>query len=395
LLSVGRLRSRVMMLAAVILALLTTGTWFALTHAQAGQSGRPAAAGHARQVSRSSQHQPSAPPLLVQSVTPARHARHVNGAAPVRIRFSAPLAADSPMPSVAPHIAGSWQRSAARTIEFRPELGFPQQARVTVRIPGGAAGMRSAGGGTLAARMVVRYRVGHWSTTRLGQLLAQLGYLPLTWAPAAGGVNPAAGDAAGQRSAAFSPPAGIFTWQHGYPRELRTFWQPGKPSLVLKGAVMAFESDHGLMLDGIAGPAVWRALFRAVAAGQQNTHGYTYARATKNSPETLTIWHNGHVVFRNLANTGIPAAPTADGTAPVYLRYRFQIMKGTNPDGTKYADPVQFVAYFRAGEAVHYFPRASYGFPQSLGCVELPLAAAAKAWPFLTYGSLVTVSPPG
>jgi len=27
------------------------------------------------------------------------------------------------------------------------------------------------------------------------------------------------------------------------------------------------------------------------------------------------------------------------------------------------------------------------------GCVELPLAAAAQAWPFLTYGSLVTVSP--
>src|SRR6266571_3189070 len=384
-----------MMLAVVIVALLTTGTWFALTHAQARQSGRlTAVTGHARQVSQSSTDQPPAPPLFVQSVTPARHARHVNGTAPVRIRFSAPLAADSPMPSVSPHIAGSWQRSGPRTIEFTPELGFPQQARVAVRIPGGAAGMRSADGGTLATRMVVRYRVGHWSTTRLGQLLAQLDYLPLTWAPAAGAVNPAAADAAGQRSAAFSPPAGIFTWQHGYPRRLRTFWQQGKPSLVLKGAVMAFESDHGLMLDGIAGPAVWRALFRAVAAGQQNTHGYTYARATKNSPETLTIWHNGHVVFRNLANTGIPAAPTADGTAPVYLRYRFQIMKGTNPDGTKYADPVQFVAYFRSGEAVHYFPRASYGFPQSLGCVELPLGPAAKAWPFLTYGSLVTVSPP-
>jgi hypothetical protein len=157
---------------------------------------------------------------------------------------------------------------------------------------------------------------------------------------------------------------------------------------------MAFESDHLMTMDGIAGTAVWHALFKAVAAGQDNAHGYTYARATKDSPETLTIWHDGHRVFRSLSNTGIPVAPTADGTAPVYLRYRNQIMKGTNPDGTKYADPVQFVAYFRAGEAVHYFPRFSYGFPQSLGCVELPLAAAAKAWPYLTYGSLVTVSPP-
>ncbi len=162
---------------------------------------------------------------------------------------------------------------------------------------------------------------------------------------------------------------------------------------MLKGAVMAFESDHGLAMDGIAGPGVWRTLFKAVAAGQRNHHGYTYARARKKLPEELTIWHDGHVVFRSLANTGIPVAPTADGTAPVYLRYRYQIMRGTNPDGSKYADPVQFVAYFRAGEAVHYFPRYSYGSPQSLGCVELPLGPAAKAWPYLTYGSLVTVSP--
>ena len=69
-------------------------------------------------------------------------------------------------------------------------------------------------------------------------------------------------------------------------------------------------------------------------------------------------------------------------------------MKGTNPDGTKYADPVTWVAYFRAGEAVHYFPRGSYGYQQSLGCVELPLDQTAKyIWPYLTYGTLVTVTP--
>ncbi len=69
-------------------------------------------------------------------------------------------------------------------------------------------------------------------------------------------------------------------------------------------------------------------------------------------------------------------------------------MKGTNPDGSKYADPVAWVAYFRAGEAVHYFPRASYGYPQSLGCVELPSGPAERAWPYLTYGTLVTVTGP-
>ena len=50
------------------------------------------------------------------------------------------------------------------------------------------------------------------------------------------------------------------------------------------------------------------------------------------------------------------------------------------------------MSYFRSGEAVHFFNRGSYGWPQSLGCVELPLSDAKKAYPYLTYGSLVTVA---
>jgi len=225
-------------------------------------------------------------------------------------------------------------------------------------------------------------------------MLAQLGYLPLNWAPAGTADEPQATDVNAQLSGAFSPPQGIFTWQPGYPRQLRTFWRQGRTSLMMTGAVMAFESDHGMTMDGIAGQAVWAALLKAVARSENNTHGYTYARASEKSQETLTIWHNGHVVFHNLANTGIPVAPTTIGTSPVYLRYQFQIMKGTNPDGSTYADPVAWVAYFRAGEAVHYFPRYSYGYPQSLGCVELPYGPAKRAWPYLTYGSLVTVAAP-
>jgi hypothetical protein len=48
-------------------------------------------------------------PLRVLSVTPAAGATGVNGAAPIRVRFSAPLAADTPMPALWPHVAGSWQ----------------------------------------------------------------------------------------------------------------------------------------------------------------------------------------------------------------------------------------------------------------------------------------------
>jgi hypothetical protein len=131
-----------------------------------------------------------------------------------------------------------------------------------------------------------------------------------------------------------------------------------------------------------------------VAKGKHDPNAYTYALASQYSPESLRVWQNGKQVFETPANTGIPAAPTADGTFPVYLKYYFQIMKGTNPDGSKYSDPVYYVSYFDGGDAVHYFDRYSYGFYQSLGCVEVPWDAAKTVWPMLTYGSLVTVEGP-
>ena len=68
-------------------------------------------------------------------------------------------------------------------------------------------------------------------------------------------------------------------------------------------------------------------------------------------------------------------------------------MKGTNPDGTKYDDKgILWVAYFNGGDAVHAFPRPGYGWPQSVGCVELSTANAAQVWPMDTYGTLVTVT---
>jgi hypothetical protein len=169
-------------------------------------------------------------------------------------------------------------------------------------------------------------------------------------------------------------------------------WSTNHANVVLRGAVMAFESQHHMLLNASLNARFWNALFHAAATGQRNANGYTYAIASKSLPESLTIWHDGRQVFHSLANTGIPVSPTVDGTFPVYLKFRFQIMQGVNPDGSSYADPVSFVSYFNGGDAVHYFPRGSYGFQQSLGCVELPYGAAQQAYPYLTYGSLVTVA---
>ncbi len=333
--------------------------------------------------------------LQVASVTPGSNSRSVNGTAPIQVGFSAPLARNSPLPRLSPSVAGSWKVDGS-SATFTPAAGIPEDTVVTLTVPGGSSGTRSAAGakagagGYLASGFTSSFTTASYSTLRLEQLLAQLGYLPLTWTPSGTAIQPS--DPAGQLAAAYSPPSGSFSWQSGYPSVLHDFWSEGSGNLIVTGAVRAFQSEQGLTMDGAAGPQVWSDLLKAVAAGHSNGNGYTYALTSKSLPETLTIWHDGREVLSSPANTGIPDAPTADGTFPVYERLQFQIMQGTNPDGSTYADPVSWVSYFNGGDAVHYFDRGSYGWPQSLGCVELPYSTARIAYEYLSYGSLVTVA---
>ncbi len=168
-------------------------------------------------------------------------------------------------------------------------------------------GLRSAGGGLLAKSKLVSFQTGGYSQIRLAEVLSQLGYLPMTWQqtdsagmsaqPASGGV--ADGTVAGQEKLAYSPPRGTFTWKAGYPASLRAAWVPGHPNVVVRGAVMAFQAQHRLAINGIASTKFWSKLFAAAASSQRNTVGYSYAIASKGSPETLTIWHDGHKVLRS------------------------------------------------------------------------------------------------
>jgi peptidoglycan hydrolase-like protein with peptidoglycan-binding domain len=384
---------------AAVLVLIGGGT-FAAVSSQRVNHNTLANAGDSKQLTRTSNEPrkvvaPPAAPLRVVSVTPAGGTHGANGGAPVKVTFSSALAPNSPLPTLSPKISGSWQVSGD-TATFTPSYGFLPGTNVTVRIPGGNGGVKgaAASAGTLKTPQSVSFTTGSFSTLRMQQVLAQLGYLPLDWAPDGSTASPTvpAGDLNAQVSAAYAPPSGTFSFQPGYPGQLTGQWRTGSDNMLDQGAIRAFQSDRGLTMDGVAGPQFWSYLLKAAAHDQRNPNGYTYALATQGSSnESLQVWHNGKRILNTPANTGISAAPTADGTFPVYERLQFQIMKGTNPDGSKYADPVSWIAYFNGGDAVHGFYRYSYGSYQSLGCVELPPNTAQYIWPYLTYGSLVTV----
>jgi hypothetical protein len=349
--------------------------------------------------SHSSPAVPAAPagPLRVISITPGRDATGVNGAAAIKVTFSSPLAPSTPLPTLSPAIAGSWQVSGD-TVTFTPSSGYLPGTAVRLTVPGGTAGMQgaAAAAGALTKASTVTFTTGRYSMLRLQELLAHLGYLPLNWTPSdpKAGTIPA-GDVNAQVRAAYDPPAGTFTFKSGYPSALTSQWKAGTGNILVNGAVRAFENNQGIAMDGDPGPQVWSSLLTAAAKDETNPDGYTYALASQDSPhETLKVWHDGKVILDTPANTGVPLASTADGTFPVYLKYQVTQMKGLNPDGTKYDDTVYWVSYFNGGDAVHYFPRPGYGYYQSVGCVEIQWDPAKYIWSYLTYGTLVTVTGP-
>jgi Bacterial Ig-like domain len=178
-----------------------------VTFASPGSHAAPVSAARA-----AAQQAPPAGPLRVLSVMPAAGAKGVNGAAPIRLQFSAPLAANTPIPTLSPHIAGSWQVEGDTAV-FTPASGYFPNTRVALKIPGGPNGMTSVNrasagtGGLLASSATQSFTTGSFSTLRLQQLLSQLGYLPLTWTPKSK-ADISASNANAELSAATSRPRG-------------------------------------------------------------------------------------------------------------------------------------------------------------------------------------------
>lgn len=357
-------------------------------HPGAARAGSRAPHVAPRQVASATVH---ATPLRVEAVTPTAGSTGVAPTTAVTVRFSAPLAAGSADPTLSPPEHGTWTRAAPDELVFRPSVPVLPSTTETLRIPGTRRGLRSSAGARLASPVVDHWQVRDGSVLRLQQVLADLGYLPLTWTAAAGAPRGGAADVA----AMYHPPTGHFAWRYpSTPAPLQAAWAPGVDNHVTTGAMVSFEVHDGLPGYTSIRPLLWPALLAAEEAHRTNPVGYTYALVSQDLPESLTLWHDGTDVYTSVANTGMASRPTPTGTYFVYRRFQSTTMAGSNPNGSYYVDHgVRWVNYFDGGVAIHGFVRASYGFPQSLGCVELPIAHAAVAWRWIHYGTVVTVLP--
>jgi hypothetical protein len=322
----------------------------------------------------------------ISSTSPKAGETGVSPAGPIQVNLTQPLAAGSPMPTISPSVPGSWALTSSTTLTFEPSVSLIPFEVYTVTVPGGPGGIRGSSGDHLGSTVRFGFKVAAGSFLRLQQLLAGLGYLPVSFTPASAAALPASQEAMTQ--------LGTFNWRWpDQPPALTSLFVQGEDDVLTQGAVMMFEGIHNLATDGIAGPDVWGDLLRATATHQvdPNPWDWVYVQKTP-EPETLYVYSRGKMVFQTDANTGATGFTTPDGSYPVYLHWATATMTGKNPDGTTYDDKgVLWVSYFYKGDALHAFLRGGYGTPQSLGCVEMPTAAAATVWPYTPVGTVVTI----
>jgi peptidoglycan hydrolase-like protein with peptidoglycan-binding domain len=316
-------------------------------------------------------------------LTALPHKVIVNGTSPLRVRFSGVPASFSPTPELSPATPGTWTRRGDSEL-FTPALALDPCSTYTLTIWASSVAARHS---PLGKRRTVPFQVACPSTRGLQQTLARLDYLPYEagHSPSGDPLNHA------QLSVrdAFDPPA-------AQPRARFADAPPleyGQLDETTKGALMVFQSEHEIEPTGTPESATWKALFHAAVEDQRAQAPYTFVTVTESLPETLEVHREDHVVLSTPANTGVPGAETAQGIFPIFSRFVSTTMTGTDPDGTKYVAPdVPWVNYFNGGDAVHGYPRASYGFPQSNGCVELPIETAHAVFEMLKIGDMVEVS---
>ncbi|HEY6472292.1 MAG TPA: L,D-transpeptidase family protein [Acidimicrobiales bacterium] len=326
--------------------------------------------------------------FFVKSFTPAAGSQNVAPNATIAVTFSEPVTLSKVTPRLTPNVAGKWVLKDPHTLLYALNSPLVPASHEVLTIPGGSSGVRSAAGAALSTGSTASFNVAQGDLLRVQQLLAGLNFLPLGFSPT--GQAPSPADLATDQPGSFS-----WRWPN-MPTALTSQWIQGSTNEISKAAIEAFETQNGIGVDGIAGPAVWTALINDTINHKVDATPYIYVLVNKVEPQNLTLWNNGVAQYVGIpVNTGAPGADTTDGSYAVFEHVRFSDMKGTNTDGSTYNDPnVPYASYFNGGDALHGFIRSSYGSPQSNGCVEMSYADAALVWPLTPIGTLVTVEGP-
>jgi peptidoglycan hydrolase-like protein with peptidoglycan-binding domain len=310
----------------------------------------------------------------------------VNGTDTLSVALSAPPAKSSPRPTIFPAVAGTWS-TVGNTELFTPASTLAPCSTYTLTV---WAHTFATGHAPVGRRHVLQLHVQCPSITGLQQALARLGYLGAKLHPIYD-VHIAAGrETLGEAAVhAYRPPHGRLAPDPGNapPVEL------GQLDETTKGGLEVFQEDHDLEPTGEPNAATWRLLLIVESLYHRDPRPYTWVTVTESLPETLEVHRGDRVALSTPANTGVAGAETAQGIFPIFARDVSTTMVGTDPDGVHYVAPdVPWVNYFNGGDAVHGYPRASYGFPQSNGCVELPVETAAAVYPMLQIGDIVWVT---
>jgi hypothetical protein len=308
-----------------------------------------------------------------------------NGTDPLAVTLSAPVSPTSPPPTLEPKVAGTWSVVGDADV-FTPVSTLQPCSRYSLTV---WARTTSTAHTELGHKQTIGLRVACPPLVAAQQALARLGYLGARFHPRYI-VHIAAGSETRREAAehAFHPPRGALVPD---PSDAPPA-QIGKLDATTRGALEVYQADRGLEATGEPDSATWASLLYDETNNRRDTQPYTWVSVTESLPETLDVHRGHHVVFTTPVNTGVPGAETEAGIFPIYARYVSTTMSGTDVDGTKYDVPdVPWVNYFNGGDAVHGYPRASYGFPQSNGCVELPIEAAHTVFGMLAIGDIVEV----